>query len=355
MHVLHPSRLNVPAASRVAFAPIVAKGQLSGEYESAMLAQTPGPQGHIQVLTASTLAAASPIRLASTAPMTSELTAIHAARAAQADLLLIGEIVQDDLEDPVNVIDNLPPQLNAYRSTGPINVAPGSVQRPQRIAVAWRIFDVQSGRVLGNHTSAIDRIEADRKYPDLQIAIPTTRERVIAASARQTWQAVTPYVEVENAVLALPWMEPGASQVRRGNAYARSGRWDLAELEWTAAATRHRFSNSAKHNLALAQASREDFDSAKQTLGSMGPLRTRQLQSESLIWIDRRHRWHHAALGVAPPPDGYAFPDAEAEANRPVAPSTAPDPEDLPLWTAIPFTKPPGWTWRQWLFQPWAL
>lgn len=355
MHVLHPSRLNVPCVSRVAFAPIVAKGRLSGEYENALLAQTPGPQGQLQVLTASVLAAAAPVRMASTAPLTSDHTAIHAAKVAQADLLLIGEIVQEDLEDPTNIIDGLPPELNAYRSTGPLNLAPGSVQRPQRIAVAWRIFDVQSGRVLGTHTSAIDRIEADRKYPDLALAIPTPRERVIAASARETWQSVTPYVEKENAVLALPWMAPGASQVRRGNGFARSGRWDLAELEWTAAATRHPLSNSAKHNLALAQMSREDFGAAKQTLGSMGPLRSRKLQSESLIWIDHRHRWHHAALGIAPPPEGWAFPDSEIAANRPVVPSTAPDPEDLPLWTAIPFTKPPGWTWRQWLFQPWAL
>jgi hypothetical protein len=355
MHVLHPSRLNLPPTSRVAFAPIVAKGALAAEYEQALLAQCPSPEASSRVLTATALAEASPIRLASTAPLTSDLTAIHAARQAQADLLLIGEVIQDELGESDAESDALPPELSALNARGPLLLPPQSLRRPERVAVAWRVFDVESGRVVGSHTSAIDRMEADRKYPDLQFAFPEGRERVIAASARQTWQAIAPYVEKEDAVLALPWFEPGASQVRRGNAYARSGRWDLAEVEWTAAHTKHPFSNSAKHNLAMAQAAREDFSGAKETLGSMGPLRRRKLQSESLVWLDARHRWHHDALGLPPPAEGFAFPAPAEAAQQPLHPSTAPDPEDLPLWTAIPFTKPPGWTWRQWLFQPWAL
>ena len=355
MHVVHPSRLNVPPASRIAFAPIVAKGQLSADYENALLAQRPQAHVGLEVVTASVLASAAPIRLVSTSPLTSDLTAIHAAREARADLLLIGEVVRDELESSPQLIDDLPPELNGLRSKRPLIVAPESVQRPQRVAVAWRVFDVPSGRVIGSHTSSIDRFEAERRYPDLQLAFPDPRERVIAASARQTWQAVTPYIEKENAVLALPWLQPGASQVRRGNGYARIGRWDLAEVEWTSAATRYPLSNAAKHNLALAQAAREDFEGAKHTLGTLGPLRSRKLQSESLVWLDKRHRWHHTALGLPPPAEGWAFPESNAAAQRPPAPSTAPDPEDLPLWTAIPLTKPPGWTWRQWLFQPWAL
>jgi hypothetical protein len=224
-----------------------------------------------------------------------------------------------------------------------------------RVAVAWRVFDVASGRVVGNQTLGIDRIDADQRYPDLQLLLPSARDRVIAASARETWQAVTPYLEKEDAELALPWLQPGASQIRRGNAYARIGRWDMAETEWTAVATRYPFSDAAKHNMALAQAAREDFSGAKETLGALGPLRSRELQSKTLVWLDRRHRWHHTALGLPPPPEGWAFPEPMPTSPDSTPKSTAPDPEDQPWWCAIPFTKPPGWTWQQWIFQPWAL
>lgn len=355
MHVMHPARLNVPPAARVAFSPIVAKGDLSGDLQRALLAQLPQAQSQLQVLTAADLANASPVRLASTAPLTSDLTAIHAARQADADLLLMGEVVQDDLENVDFTVDNLPPELDRFRSKRRLLLPPSTAQRPQRMAVAWRVFDVRSGRVLGSHTLAIDRYEADKNYPDLQVAFPQPRDRVIAASARQTWQSVTPYVEREQVVLALPWLQPGASQIRRGNGYARIGRWDLAETEWTNAAARNPFSNSAKHNLALAHAAREDFAGAKDTLAQLGPLRLQKQRSKTLVWLDERHRWQHAALGLPPPEGGWSFPDAAVEAARPIAPSTAPSPEDAPWWTSIPFTKPPGWTWRQWLLQPWAL
>ncbi|MCC6509367.1 MAG: hypothetical protein IT423_09685 [Pirellulaceae bacterium] len=355
MHVVHPPRLKVPMASRIAFAPIVADDQLSAELEQALVAQMPAQRADLQLLTAKDLVAASPVRLASTAPLTGDLTALLAARQAKAELLLMGEVVQNDLGQLQGQPNNLPPEAAQFNANNASFLAPAAVKRPERLAIAWRVLDVPTGRVIGNQTLAIDRIQADRQYPDLPFAFPMPRERVVAASARQTWQSVAPYIEKEDAILALPWLQPGASQIRRGNGYARIGRWEQAETEWTIAATRHPWSNTAKHNLALAQAAREDFESAKYTLGTMGPLRMRKRQSETLVWIDQRHRWHHEALGLPPPEGGWAFPDPVLEAERPLATSVAPDPEDAPWWTAIPGTKPPGWTWRQWLFQPWAL
>lgn len=355
MHVLHPSRLNLPQPSRVAFAPVVAPEPLAKQIEEALLAQHPAAPSGLQVVTAAELASASPVRLASTAPLTSDLTAVDAARQAGAELLLIGEVVRAELDEDAVTIDNLPPELNDYRSNEPLAAPPESARKPQRVAIAWRVFDVPSGRVIGNLTLGIDRIEADRKFPEMQLVIPEARQRVIAASARETWQAITPYLEKEDAEIALPWLQPGASQVRRGNAYARGGRWDLAEAEWTAVAARYPFSDAAKHNLAVAQAAREDFSGAKETLGTLGPLRSRELQSRTLVWLDQRHRWHQTALGLPPPPEGWAFPEPLPPSQDSVAKSTAPAPEEQPWWCAIPFTKPPGWTWRQWIFQPWAL
>lgn len=355
MHVLHPSRLSVPAAKRIAFAPIAAREALAAELEQAILAQSPSVRGELQLLTAQDLMAASPIRLASTAPLTGDLTALMAARHAQAELLLMGEVVQDDLSGAqLEENANVPPEIAQYKAINMPLIGPSSLQRPERVAVAWRVFDVASGQQLGSQTLAIDRMVADREYPDLQYAFPMPRERVIAASARQTWQSVAPYLAKEDVVIALPWFQPGAGQIRRGNAYARIGRWDQAEQEWTIAASRYPWSNSAKLNLAIAQVAREDFEAGKATLGTMGPLRLRKRQAETLVWMDQRHRWYHESLGLTPPEGGWAFPEPARDLPPP-APSTAPSPEEAPWWTVIPFTKPPGWTWQQWIFQPWAL
>ena len=211
MHVLHPARLNVPAAKRIAFAPIAAREGLATELEQAIRVQSPTIRGDLQLLTAQDLMAASPVRLASTAPLTGDMTALLAARSAQAELLLMGEVVQDELGGAES--DDKHPQTDIIQfgaSGGPL-IAPSNLQRPERMAVAWRVFDVASGQQVGSQTLAIDRMVADREYPDLEIAIPTPRERVIAASARQTWQAIAPYTSKEDAVIALPWFQPGAS------------------------------------------------------------------------------------------------------------------------------------------------
>ncbi len=170
MHVLHPSRLDVPAAKRIAFAPIGAREQLAAKLEQALRAQSPTIRGELQLLTAQDLLAASPVRLASTAPLTGDMTALLAARSAQAELLLMGEVVQDEL----NVADNnqLPPEVAQYNAARMPLIGPSNLQRPERVAVAWRVFDVASGQQVGSQTLAINRIEADRQYPTCRVSTP---------------------------------------------------------------------------------------------------------------------------------------------------------------------------------------
>jgi hypothetical protein len=361
MHVLYPPRLTTQV-QRIAIAPITAPKEISEEFEQAMLAQQPSTPGGLQVVASTHLRTAAEVRLASFAPVAPDQAAVHAAHATGAQVVLIGEIVQQDLESATDAHAEAIQQLADQYTKKKRGLPPENLHRPERIAVAWRVLEVPSGRMIGSHTLAINRLDADRLYPDLQLVFPTGRERVLAAGARQSWQAVTPYLERESAVLALPWLQPGASQVRRGNGYALQGRWDLAENEWNAVARRYPFSNAAHHNLALAYAAREDFESAKAQLGEMNFVRSRTLQSETLMWLDQRHRWHTLALNAPPPAEGFAFPDPNAAATsaNPGSPTADTGPvihslDELPPWVGVPFIKPPGWTWRQWLFQPWAL
>lgn len=364
--VLEQPRLPVSSVQRVAIARVVAPERLADDFERTLLEQRPSTRPDIEVVPSRQLMSEPVVRTASTAPVAPDTAAIQAARNVGADVLLLGEIVQDELGDSPQQDGDMSSEARAVlEGRNPLDMPPANLRRPERIAVAWRVVDVPSGRTLGSQTLSIDRIEADRQFPDLVPFMPDGRERVLNAGARQSWQAVAPYVSREDVVLDLPWFQPGAAQVRRGNGYARQGRWDLAEAEWTAAATKYPFSNAAKHNLALAMAAREDFAGAKQQLGTMNMLRSRSLQAETLFWLDDHHRRYVKATDSPPPAEGFAFPEPPPDPNRSLivtdetssgtTKSTAPGPDELPLWTAIPFTKPPGWTWKQWLLQPWAL
>ncbi len=149
MQVLHPSRLSVPPAKRIAFAPIAASAGLAAELEQALRSQTPTVRGELQLLTSQDLLAASPVRLASTAPLTGDMTALLAARNAQAELLLMGEVVQEDLgEVEPGANNNLPPEVMQYAPRKLPLIGPAGLQRPERVAVAWRVYDVASASKL---------------------------------------------------------------------------------------------------------------------------------------------------------------------------------------------------------------
>jgi len=57
---------------------------------------------------------------------------------------------------------------------------------------------------------------------------------------------------------------------------------------------------------------------------------------------------HYARL-VPDPQTGWIFPAPKEQIVEYVEPV---DLEDLPWWTAIPFVKPPGWKWKDWVMQP---
>jgi hypothetical protein len=158
---------------------------------------------------------------------------------------------------------------------------------------------------------------------------------LIAASARESWKLLSPTVVKDRVRLAVPWLQPGAWQVRRGVSAAKHGQWSIAELNFRQAADRFPFNAAAQHNLAVALAAKEDFSGAKERLmRASGPLAIR-LPGETLFWLDQQHRRYHAAHGIPRPVEGWAFP--EPNENQPLIDAPPIDIEDLPWWTAIPF------------------
>ena len=304
--------------------------------------QQPAARADLKLVSSQDLLSYSPMRLVSTTALQNDATAIQAAQQTSAELLLEGEVLSAKLVDPQSrepVTDESPPPN-------------------EQLLISWRVIDVTTSKSVANQVVSIDTRRADNDYPDLLLAHPDPTDRLIIASARDSWKGLAPSVAKDEVELMVPWLQVGAMRVRAGIVEAQKGRWDLAEHEFALAARWNPLNVAAEHNLAIAQAAREDFRAAKFQLSQVSwPLSTR-LPADSRIWLDQRERQFQAAHGLGEPAEGWLFPDplpldsVARDKFTAVRPTSI---EELPWWTAIPLVKPPGWTWRAWLTQPWVL
>ena len=148
-------------------------------------------------------------------------------------------------------------------------------------------MEVATGRSLGSRQSQLHSHEIPQRYPDLQAMADEPAAQLLHATAREAWKTLAPVVEKSEVRLATPWLQPGSWQVRRGVRAAKQGQWQLAEQHWQRVADRWWLPTpAAHHNLAIAMAAREDFDSARRTLQqATGPLVFTCRTKRSSGWI----------------------------------------------------------------------
>ena len=282
------------------------------------------------------------IQLVSYDNQPNDMATLSAARRAGMDYILQGYVLSDDLDVPP--LD--PNKKSKFRIFKP-------TEKGESLSVHWVVTDVNSGLKVKEQTLTMDRLQAEKQFPDLKMHTPGGDGRVLMASARQSWTLVAPTNEPVDAVLDLPWFMQGSTQIRKGNGYARQGRWDLAEMEWQEAASLHPWNTSGWTNLSLAAVAKEDFPLARDRLKHANTFLPGDSTFPTLSWIEKRQRDHHQALNLAPPESGWTLADAPKSKLPEEVPASPPrDLNAMPWWTAIPFIPPPGWTWKQWWTQP---
>lgn len=346
IHVWQPAGYAIPPGAKIAIGPVSGQARVAGELEDHLLGQRPAARSDLALFTAEQLLARSPVRLASTAGLSNDVMAIEAARGVGADVLLQGEVLSATLNPPK--AQPIQPEKVNYNQLFFKRDDPD--EPDENIVMSWRIIDVATAQTLGSHLVNIHSKQAIKQYPDLSVVAASGQSVLLAATARETWKSLAPVVEKDKVRLATSTFQPGSFRVRLGNRLARKGNWQAAERQWQGAADWFSWNAAAQHNLAVALAAREDFDGAKEQLQlASGPLAFR-LPNETLFWLDQTHRNYVAAHGLAEPAQGWSFKTPTA--SREILNVTPVDPEDLPWWTAIPFVKPPGWSWQSWLSQP---
>ncbi|MEM7475652.1 MAG: hypothetical protein AAF483_11735 [Planctomycetota bacterium] len=349
VHVWAPGKVTAPAQAKIAVAPMAGNRLLAERIEHQLLAQRPAAKSDVQLFTADQLASRSPVQLASTASLNTDLTAIQAARAVGADLLFQGEIISAKL-DPDSQLEA--PDQSEINYNELFFQRAEKASKQESLVLGWRIIDTKSGATLGTHLYTLGTEGAKKLYPDLDAQLPEDTDVLIAASAREAWQALAPIVVKEDIKLSSPWFQPGAIGVQLGVRAAKKGRWQDAERHWTRVARWFPYSASAQHNLAVAKGAREDFQAAKLQLQKARGIFAWNLPGETLFWLDQKHRDYNEAHGLGDPKDGWAFPQPIRSPAQELLTAPTSDIEDLPWWSAIPFAKPQGWTWRAWLTQP---
>lgn len=323
------------------------------DYCDAFLAQRPRVQEQLSVFVPDDLIERSEVTLASTAPSSpslGELGAMQAARKKGSDFLLMGEVIRDELtiEKPAS---NLPAEVQAAIDAQS-GAAPITARRPEHLTIAWRAIDTVTGERIATFTTIMDRNIADQTYPELVWEYPDPRKRVIAASARETWKSIGPHVVKDRTSLAVSWLWPGSDKIRKGVVLAKNSRWFEAEQEWLEVVTAHPNHHRAWHNLALAAAAREDFDTSKRHIRRALELSDNRHYQKTFQWIELRQRDYHQAFHLPPPEEGWAFPEPPAESSLSVETVRPVDLDSEPWYRVIPGIKPPEWTWYAWLTQP---
>lgn len=343
MYVWKPALNQKKAIRTIAVAPTYGNKELAEKLDQAIIGAQPKAGGSITLLHPRLLEEMTNIQLVSYDGQPSDLAGINAARRANADILLQGQILLSRTEPQE-------PQKGMFDFRS----------RPsEMVTVAWTVTDVASGERVGAHTIRLDRVRAEKEFPDLVHLQGDNMDKVVAAISRKSWSMFSPITTQDDATLALPWVMPGASLIRKGNGFAKQGRWDLAEESWQDAATKHRKNKAAWHNLAVSAVARQDFDLARRRVDHAKTILPNDRADKTERWIDHQQHEYHRAFGLGPREGGWLEPDPpeppEPGEIFPVQPVEPVDIEDMPWWTAIPGTKPPGWTWKQWLTQPWAM
>lgn len=345
IHVWQPGNYGIEPGAKIAIGPLTGHPNASRAIETEMLAQRPAARADLAIFTAEQLNQRSPVRLASTAVLSSDAIAIKAARSVHADVLLQGQILNARLSAEEQSVAPEKIDYNQLYFAKPDDEDPA-----ESLLISWRLIDVETAATIGTHVVNIQTETVREMYPDLAALEAAGSNEIFVAAARETWKSLAPMVTKDQVRLATSTLQPGSWSVRAGNRAARRGDWPAAQMHWTRATEWFPYNAAAQHNLAVALAAQERFPEAKSQLSkAVGPFMFR-LPSETLFWLDVTHQNYVRAHNLPEPAGGWAIarpdPSLEYESVPPIGL------EDLPWWTAIPGAKPPGWTWKAWLTQP---
>lgn len=265
--------------------------------ESSIVATTPRPNPLLLTITPDQLATASQIQLVSYDNQPNETATVGAARNTNSDLMLQANVV----------FAHLTPIEDKRRSF--LAKLLNRKREEMHLTVHWTVVDVESGQRLLEQTIDTSETDVKRIAKSAGNQLQMENSSIVSLAAYRGWQLVSPQLQPDDVLLDLPWFWMGSSQVRKGNGYARQGRWDLAEKEWQAAADQHPTNAAAWHNLAISAVAKEDFDLARSRLKHADNIARGRTTDKTERWLETQQRNYHRIMGLPDPQGGWRFVD----------------------------------------------
>ncbi|MFY7877390.1 MAG: hypothetical protein ACOVQM_18180, partial [Pirellula sp.] len=185
--------------------------------QEAMQSTNPSTNPNLLAIHPQDLERASPIQLVSYDQQPNDSAMLGAARNSNAQLILQGNVVNAYLEPPD------PIERPTIRS-----MIFGKKKPPQFITTHWTIIDVSTGQRIAEETRTMDSVRADKYFKQNGFQGGKSDGSLMAAAAKDAWGIVASTTQKSDVELELPWFWAGSARVRKGNGFARQGRWDLA-------------------------------------------------------------------------------------------------------------------------------
>ena len=228
--VLRPAEVDIAGIQRLTIVDFAGEGETGREARAALSARLAEKQ-HFALVDQAELSRVEPA--AFTGPQFDETRVVQAARHAQIDGLITGQVVAYDAG------------------------AGSTLANPPTVTLAVKLIDVASGQV--RDARQITRTYKSREVPDRQ----STLHSLMADCAEDMAARITPHQEVVNVELARQYWGTGLADVYRGNGLARAGNWPEAAAAWQAALDKDPKNHAALHNLAIAAFAQGDYPQAR--------------------------------------------------------------------------------------------
>jgi tetratricopeptide (TPR) repeat protein len=223
--VLRPAEVDIAGIHRLAVVDFTGHGETGREARSA-LAMRLAEKRHYTLVDQGELSRVEPA--AFTGPQLDESRVIQAARHAEVDGLVTGQVVAYDA------------------GSG------STLTNPPTVTLAVKLIDVSTGVV--RDARQITRTFKSREVPDRQAAL----QGLLSDCAEELAARITPHQELVAVELAGQYWGTGMTNVHRGNVLAREGEWREAAAAWQKALDENPKNHVALHNLAIASFAQGD-------------------------------------------------------------------------------------------------
>ncbi len=227
--VLRPAEVDIAGIHRLAVVDFVGHGEAGREARSALAARL-AEKRHYTLVDQNELSRVEPA--AFTGPQLDESRVIQAARHAEVDGLVTGQVVAYD------------------QGSG------STLANPPTVTLAVKLIDVASGEI--RDASQITRTFKSREVPDRKGAL----QGLMSDCAEEMAARITPHQELVTVELSRQYWGPGLADVHRGNVLAREGQWPEAAAAWQSALDENPKNHVALHNLAIASFAQGDHAQA---------------------------------------------------------------------------------------------